>query len=67
MALIWIDESEVAKIKGFQALTHTEYNRIIEDKIVIKKFIELRLSAIKNSITNNSTQIKDEEVPLLLR
>ena len=66
MPLIWIDQSELEKVRGFHALEHTEYKAVYQNKAAIKKFLELRLSAIRNGIVQ-SKNIKDEEIPIILK
>ena len=47
-------------------LEHTEYRAVYQNKAAIKKFLELRLSAIRNGIVQ-SKNIKDEEIPIILK
>lgn len=66
MALIWIDESEITKVQWFHALSFEEYKRVCDNKDQIKKFLELRLGAIRNTILQ-SKEIAEWEIPALLK
>ena len=65
MALIWIDETELQKIQGFQHLTHQEYKRVYSNKEPMKKFLELRISAIRNMILLKKDLKEDDIIPML--
>lgn len=65
MALIWIDESELQKVQWFQALTYAEYKRVQQNKEPIKKFFDLRISAIRNRILQSKEVKEDDIIPIL--
>jgi len=66
MALIWIDDTEIEKVKWFKALTFSEYKRVHDNKDQIKKFIELRLSAIRNTLVQGKN-VKEEDLVSILK